>query len=172
MSSELTVGRQAQDEGEVRALIDRLDRAWTSNDAGAYAAEFSADAEYVGPDGTHARGRDAIAAAYRKLFEGPLKGTALSGELEEIRFLGPDVILAHGGSALRLPWQTGQPARRPARQTVVLQRHAGRWQVVALHSSRVRHIPTEGPAYTAATLAMELGREVARRAPALSRTRR
>lgn len=172
MSSELSVGRQAQDETEIRALLDRLNGAWTRNDADAYAAEFTHDAEYIGIDGSHSRGRSGIATTYRKLFGGPLKDTSLTAELDEIRFLSPDIVLAHGTAAVRLPWQTAQQPRRQSLQTIVLVRQADRWQVAALHTSRARQLPTDGPGYTAATLAMELGREVARRAPAFSRTPR
>jgi uncharacterized protein (TIGR02246 family) len=172
MSTELSLGQQTQDEADIRAVADRLSGAWTRNDADALAAEFTEDAEYIGFDGTHANGRGAIATTYRKLFDGPLKDTSLSSELKEIRFLSPDVALARGASSIRLPWQATQQPRRMTQQTVVLVRLVDRWQVAALHSSKVRQLPTDGPGYTAATLAMELGREVARRAPAFTRNRR
>jgi uncharacterized protein (TIGR02246 family) len=172
MSSEVALGQQTQDEVEIRAVADRLSGAWTRNDPDGFAAEFTEDAEYIGFDGAHASGRAAIATTYRRLFDGPLKDTSLTSELKEIRFLTPDVALARGASSIRLPWQATLQPRRMAQQTVVLVRRMDRWQVAALHSSKVRQIPTDGPGYTAATLAMELGREVARRAPAFSRSRR
>lgn len=172
MSSELSVGQQTRDETDIRAVAGRLSGAWTRNDASAFAAEFTEDAEYIGFDGTHATGRDGIAVGYRRLFDGPLKDTSLTSELKEIRFLGPDVALARGASSIRLPWQATMQPRRMTQQTVVLVRHLDRWQIAALHSSRIRQLPTDGPGYTAATLAMELGREVARRAPAFARKKR
>ncbi|MEU0765315.1 SgcJ/EcaC family oxidoreductase, partial [Streptomyces microflavus] len=45
------------DDRAIRALFDRLMKAWTDNDAVAYADCFTEDSDYVSYDGTRAVGR-------------------------------------------------------------------------------------------------------------------
>ena len=61
------------EEAAIRDLLAALFAAW--GDADAYAAFFTEDGDYVAFDGTHWRGRRAIAEGHRPLFERFLKGS-------------------------------------------------------------------------------------------------
>ncbi|MET9065639.1 SgcJ/EcaC family oxidoreductase [Streptosporangium sandarakinum] len=88
---------------EIGAALGRMTNAWNDGDAAAYAGQFTEDADYVTFFGLHMTGRQAIEDSHRALFEGPLKGSRLTGVTSpSIRFLRPDVavVVAGGGSSL------------------------------------------------------------------------
>src|SRR6184192_531187 len=68
-------------EADVRAVLDRLAQAWNDGDATAYGRLFTEDADYVTFFGLNFPGREAIEESHRALFEGPLKGSKLTGRL-------------------------------------------------------------------------------------------
>lgn len=136
---------RAADEAAIRDLLRSLldDRA--RGDGEAYGSRFTDDADYVAFDGSHTRGRREIAASHQKLFDTYLKGTRLTGRIESLRFLGPEVALVHasGGPVMR---GKAEPApERDSVQTLVATKHGGEWRSAAFHNSRVRPI-NRGPA--------------------------
>src|SRR5690242_21322881 len=77
-------------ETEVRAVLGRLTEAWNDGDATAYGRLFTEDADYVTFFGLNFPGREAIESSHRALFEGPLKGSKLTGQLgaaAKVRFV-------------------------------------------------------------------------------------
>ncbi|AWS43678.1 hypothetical protein [Streptosporangium sp. 'caverna'] len=67
-------------------------QAWTANDAVAFGACLTADADHVSYDGTHAHGRPALQDNHDRLFRGVLAGSVLVGDLESIRHITADVL--------------------------------------------------------------------------------
>ncbi|MEV0298700.1 SgcJ/EcaC family oxidoreductase [Nocardia sp. NPDC050710] len=133
-------------EGEIRIgeLIGRATQAWADNDAAAYAAEFAEDSDYVAFDGTLLRGRKANRELHAGLFDGVLFGTRLEGEIESIRFVTDDIAVVHGTGAVVFAWQREASKGRRSRNTWVLHRTAGGWEVTAFHNTRVRPVPSGG----------------------------
>src|SRR5919107_4845714 len=86
--------RTAEEEA-IRDLFRRLLDDWGRGDGIAYGARFTEDADYVAFDGSRTTGRRAIATSHQQLFDKYLKGTRLTGRVESVRFLGPDVALVH-----------------------------------------------------------------------------
>jgi uncharacterized protein (TIGR02246 family) len=123
---------------EIAVLFDRACRAWTDGDAQAYGACFTADADYVSYDGTLARGRTPMVDSHDRLFRGVLAGSALVGEVESVRFVTPDVAVAHATGSVLMPWRSRLPRRRLSRQTLVAVRTGDGWRFAALHNGRVR----------------------------------
>lgn len=146
------------DESEVRDLFDRLLRAWTDNDADAYGACFTADADYVSYDGTRAIGRATLQGNHDQLFRGVLAGSALVGAIEAIRFVTPDIAIVHGTGSVLMPWRTTPPARRLSRQTVVALRTQEGWRFTALHNTRVRPVTIPAPDALPSRLSRTMGR--------------
>lgn len=132
---------RAEAEQQIREVLNRATVAWADNDAVAYAAEFAADSDYVAFDGTHLRGRAANRALHAGLFDGPLYGTRIEGEIESIRFLGEDVAVAHMTGSVVFAWHNGIPRGRLSRNTWVLHHDGGEWKIAAFHNSRVRPAP-------------------------------
>lgn len=128
--------RMKADEGEIRALLQRLNTAW--GDADAFAALFTEDAEYVTFDGSMFKGRAAIAESHRPLFEGFMRGSRLEGQVQSVRFLTPDVALVHGKGAVLQRKQRKASRRALSVQTNVVIRQDGRWLITAFHNTRYR----------------------------------
>ena len=127
-------------EADVCAVLDRLTQAWNDGDATAYGRLFTEDADYVTYFGLNFPGREAIEASHRALFEGPLKGSKLTGQLgsaAKVRFVRPDVavVLVGGGSSL-----TGADTPDEGRESTVgfvLVRDGGEWLITAFQNTRV-----------------------------------
>ena len=127
-------------DADVRAVLDRLVEAWNSGDAAAYGRLFTEDADYVTFFGMNFPGRDAIESSHRALFEGPLRGSKLTGKLgasAKIRFVRPDVAVAlvGGGSSL-----AGSDTTDEGRESTVgfaLVREEGEWLITAFQNTRV-----------------------------------
>lgn len=133
----MTVDRSV-DEKAIRELFAELLAAWTAGDAERYGACFTEDSDYVSFDGARAEGRAPMVANHDKLFRGVLRGSALVGDLESIRFVTDDVAIVHATGSVLMPWRRRLPERRLSRQTLVAVKTADGWRFAALHNSRVR----------------------------------
>ena len=142
---------------EITALFHRLKRAWTDNNAAAYAACFTEDSDYVSYDGTRAIGREPMRYAHDQLFQGVLAGSALVGDIESIRYLSPDIALVHGTASVQMPWRSQLPKRRLSRQTLVAVHTPEGWRFTALHNGRVRPVAIPTPDSMPSRLAQTMG---------------
>lgn len=124
----------------VRDLFQQLLKAWGAGDAEAYAALFTEDADYVAFDGVNQKGRAGIIAGHKPLFERYLKGSRLTGELVSLRFLAPDVALAHAVGSIIDPGRQTPKSGRLSSQTLVAVKREGIWRFTAFHNTRVRPI--------------------------------
>jgi uncharacterized protein (TIGR02246 family) len=124
------------DVAAIRHLFQRFLAAW--GDADTYASVFTEDADYVTFDGTHVKGRGAIAESHRLLFERVLKGSRLYSEPPAIRLLTPDVALIHSKGAVLRAGQQRPSRRRMSVQTLVAIKQADEWRLVAFHNTRYR----------------------------------
>lgn len=129
------------DEQQIREVLARASHAWADNDAGAYAAEFTPDSDYVAFDGTWLRGREANRALHSELFAGVLYGTRIEGDIESVRFLTDDIAIAHMTGSVAFAWQPTVPKGRLSRNTWVLRRDGDDWRIEAFHNTRVRPMP-------------------------------
>jgi uncharacterized protein (TIGR02246 family) len=129
---------QSEDEGAIRSLYEQAMDAWNKGSGNAFAAVFAEDGDLVAFDGMHFKGRMEIAPFHQRLFETYLKGTRLVGTVTDVRFLSPDVAVAHarGGTIMR-----GKSAASPERdsiQTLVAVKRHGDWRFAAFQNTRVR----------------------------------
>jgi uncharacterized protein (TIGR02246 family) len=144
MSGPTDTGAPAQDEREIRAIVDRMFDAWGRGDAVAYHADLTDDADYVAFDGSR-RGKADSIRSHETLFRTVLYGSRLTGAVESIRFVTPDVAVVHLTGSVIEGWRQQMRRRRLSRQTMVVVRRDGRWQVTAFHNTRVRPLSTSGP---------------------------
>lgn len=127
------------DETAIRDLLRRLMEAWNRGDGNAYAAQFTEDADYIAPDGTHLQGRQATAQLHQRLFDTVLQGSQLERQrVKSIRFVTPEVAIVHGTSGVRWRWQSKVTPRRMSIQTYVAVKQAGQWRFTAYHSCRIQ----------------------------------
>jgi uncharacterized protein (TIGR02246 family) len=129
------------DEQAIRALLRRATDAWDRGDGQAYGAEFEEDADYVTFGGTHSRGRSTIAAEHQQLFDTFLRGSRLQVNVHSLRFLGPDVAVAHiVGGILDEPGQTELRPERRSIQTAVVRKRDGAWHIAASQVTRIQSV--------------------------------
>ena len=144
MSGPTDTDARGQDEREIRAIIDHMFDAWGHGDAVAYHADLTDDADYVAFDGSRRNKADSI-RSHENLFRTVLYGSRLTGEVESVRFVTPDVAVVHLTGSVVEGWRQRMRRRRLLRQTMVVVRRDGRWQVTAFHNTRVRPLNTSGP---------------------------
>jgi uncharacterized protein (TIGR02246 family) len=103
-------------------LID----SWNRGDGNAYAALFEEDADYVAFDGSHTKGREAIAVKHQQLFNTFLKETCLRGQVKSLQFLSSDIALIHAIGGTLMSWQSDDaiPGRKSI-QTFIARKRNG-----------------------------------------------
>jgi uncharacterized protein (TIGR02246 family) len=143
------------DEAAVRALLQAMNDAW--GDVDAFAACFTEDADYVVFDGSHLKGRHAIAASHRPLFERFLKGSRLAGEPPSVRFLTPEVALIHSKGAILRAGQQRPSRRRVSVQTLVAVKQRDGWRLRAFQNTRYRPFAQTLPGKALARLGLMPG---------------
>jgi uncharacterized protein (TIGR02246 family) len=130
----------AADERAIRALHGRMLEAWDAGDGEAFSAPFSADALFIGFDGSVMRGRQQIAATHQEVFDRWMKGTRLIEERTDVRFVDPDVAIVYtlGGTVMR--GKSEPTPERDSIQTLVAVRAAGGWSFASFQNTRIRPI--------------------------------
>ncbi len=128
------------DGAAIRDLFHELIDDWGRGDGYAYGSRFTEDADYVAFEGTHTKGREAIASSHQELFDKYLKGTRLTGEISGIRFLAPDVALVHASGRTIMRGKSEPAPERDSIQTLVAVKQDGEWRFTAFHNARVRPI--------------------------------
>ena len=124
------------DEAAVRGPVQQLMDGWNRGSGEGFAAPFAEDGDQVAFDGTRLSGRQHIAEFHQLLFDRFLRGTRLVGKVTDIRFLTPDVALAHGISGTVLPGETDVAPDRNSVQTLIAIKRDGEWRLARLHNSR------------------------------------
>lgn len=124
----------ANDETEIRALYQHMLESWNRRDAEGMAAQFSADGESIGFDGSQMTGSAEIATTLRHIFADHPTG-AYVWNVREVRPLGSQAailravvgMVPHGKSEIN-------PALN-AHQTVIAARCDGQWRIVLLQNT-------------------------------------
>jgi uncharacterized protein (TIGR02246 family) len=122
------------DVAALHRLFDTMNDAWARADAEAFGSVFTEDADYVIYTGTHYRGRAKIIDTHDALWSRFLRGTRLHGEIDRIRFPGPDVaVVISRGTVVK------KHTRRPKAdkvQTLVAVRGDDGWRFTAFQNTR------------------------------------
>jgi uncharacterized protein (TIGR02246 family) len=127
------------------ALADRLAAAFNDKDAGAFAALFAEDAEFVNIFGQRMRGRAGIEAGHRVVFEKLLHGSRLTMREVDVMALGDDHALVHA-TWTRERLADAPPATLPPGTgifTLVARRAPDGWVLVG--ATNTQDVPPPGP---------------------------
>ncbi|HEV2856759.1 MAG TPA: SgcJ/EcaC family oxidoreductase [Thermoanaerobaculia bacterium] len=125
------------DETAIRQIVQQLQDAWNAHDGKAFAAPFAADADYVVVNGMSIKGREAIEQGHTGIFSGIYKDSHNVGTVKSVRFLRPDVAVAH--VEWNLEYRSGGETRKAqAINTVVMTKEEGKWQIAAFHNTPVQ----------------------------------
>ena len=127
-----------EDVAAIRQVIADAERAFNTNAADLLVEHFAENVTAVGVTGAQLDGRAAVREASEKLFAGPLRDQRARYELADVRFVRPEVALAHKrATAIDV---TGAPLSVGHSMTAlyVLVRANGRWWVVARQNTLIQ----------------------------------
>jgi uncharacterized protein (TIGR02246 family) len=125
----------ASDDTAVRAIVQSLQDGWNAHDGKAFAAPFAQDADYVVVNGMYLKGRQAIEQGHTQIFMTIFKESRNAATVKGVRFLRPDVAVAHVEWNLEVR-PGGDKAR--AMNTLVLTKENGRWSIAAFHNTPIQ----------------------------------
>src|SRR5258706_11785589 len=111
-------------------------------DAKGFALHYTPDADLVTVRGEVMKGRGEIEAGLNRIFQ-TRAGSATLREIDiAIRFLGPDIALAHVTNELSgLVGAAGEPLPAHRERSIrVFVREDGQWKVTAFHNTRLGEV--------------------------------
>ncbi|MGW4644767.1 SgcJ/EcaC family oxidoreductase [Sphaerisporangium sp. NPDC004334] len=111
--------------------------AWARGDGRAYAAPYAPDADLINILGENLHGRQGIAVALQRYFQGALRHTRVLVNQERVRFVSPAMaVIIRQGCVL----YGAEKACRPdtlSINTSVAVKQAGRWQITSFQNTLV-----------------------------------
>ena len=131
MDSDRTAGG---DQAGVAALPERIVAAWAAQDADAFAEVFTDDGSMILP-GVYRSGRDEIRAFMADAFAGPYRGTRVTGQPVQLRFLGEAVAVLVTQGGVLAPGETAVADERAIRASWIAVHRDGRWQLAGYQNS-------------------------------------
>jgi len=123
------------DEQAVRQIVKQLEDGWNAHDGKAFAAPFAADADYVVVNGSKLKGREAIEQGHAGIFTTIYKESHNSGTVTSVRFLRPNVAVAHVEWNLEI---SPGDEKAKAISTLVLTKDGAKWSIAAFQNTPIR----------------------------------
>ncbi|HVN69514.1 MAG TPA: SgcJ/EcaC family oxidoreductase [Candidatus Binatia bacterium] len=120
---------------ELQTTLDALREAWRNGDGHAFAQWCTGDVDFINLLGMHVKGRPAVAALHDKIFHGPYAGSTVTFEIESIRTIAPNAVLAIVPSRLDIPSGPVQGIVLSV-ASVLAVRDGGRWKLANFHNTR------------------------------------
>jgi uncharacterized protein (TIGR02246 family) len=128
-----TIGSKA-DQQAVLDVLQGVYKAWEANDAEAFVADYLNDASVVQP-GVYKKDRQQIQSSMAGAFAGPLKGSRVIDQPQDVRLLSKDTAIVISEGGIVFPGQNAVPSEAMVRATWVLAKRDGRWSIAAYHYS-------------------------------------
>jgi uncharacterized protein (TIGR02246 family) len=119
------------DERTIQSIITGFSDIWAKADVDAFEGLLTEDAEWVVRSGTLLDGRPAVVAHHANLMRNNFSGSKVVWQTLGIRFLRPDVAIAHVATVLTLR----DGAQRPGTVTLVFAKEADRWLLTAVQNT-------------------------------------
>jgi uncharacterized protein (TIGR02246 family) len=126
----------AADEKAVRLILHRIIDAWNASDGAAFAAPFTASADFVVWEGTHLKGRAEIAAFAQRILDTVMAGWRIEGDVKFVRFLSPVLAVMHSVIRMTSPGQTEPSPSRDSMEFSVVTKSNGEWRCEGLMNAR------------------------------------
>ena len=130
---------QTQNQGEtaVREIVKEVENGWNAHDGKAFAAPFAADADYVVVNGMYGKGREEIERGHTAIFKTIYKDSRNVATIKSVRFLRPDVAVAHVEWNLEFK-MNGETKKGHAMNTMILTKEGGRWSIAAFQNTPIQ----------------------------------
>ncbi|MGJ9423289.1 SgcJ/EcaC family oxidoreductase [Aeromicrobium sp. CF3.5] len=113
----------------------RLVQAWANNDGHAVAEVFTENGLMILPGDVFKRGREEIGGFMAAAYAGPFKGTGVTGQPVDVRFLGDDVALLRTHGGILPPGETQIAPELAVGSTWVVVKRNDIWQLAAYQNS-------------------------------------
>jgi len=131
---------KAKDETMIRANVKQMETGWNAHDGKAFAAPFTADADYIVVNGMHAKGRDEIEKGHTGIFTTIYKDSRNAETIKSVRFLRKDVAVVH--VEWNLEFTVGETRKGHALSTMIMTKDNGKWSIAAFQNTSIQ--PTGG----------------------------
>jgi uncharacterized protein (TIGR02246 family) len=150
---------KSTDEKALHDLFQEMQDGWNQGDGQAFAAHFTEDADYIVVNGTHLKGRQAIATALQQQFETRFRGSRLQGFVKNIRFLSDDIALVHLHGRPQIPDQAVPAPEQYSIQTLIGIRQDDGWRFTSFQNTLIQAESGDVPGSASALKQELLGRE-------------
>jgi uncharacterized protein (TIGR02246 family) len=134
MTSKTSTTASDVDRQAVSDVLKRLYEAWEANDPGTFVADYLDDASVVQP-GIYKKDREEIRTTMAAGFAGPLHGSRVINNPQDIRFLSDETAIVVSEDGILFPGQDVVPNEALVRATWILAKRNGSWFVAAYHNS-------------------------------------
>ncbi len=124
--------RTAETERPVQNVIKGIVESWNRHDVKAFAQLFAPDADFVNIGGKQMKGRNEIESHHATIHEGHYRDSHLTANTLSLRFLRPDVAIAHVAS--EVVYNEGNEKRTTC-MILVLTNPGNRWLIAAAHNT-------------------------------------
>jgi uncharacterized protein (TIGR02246 family) len=85
----------AEDEKQIRQIVQNLEDAWAAGDGKKFAGNFTEDSDLTVWNGMYLTGRKANEKGHQQIFDTFYKGTEIRVKVRKIHFLSDDVATVH-----------------------------------------------------------------------------
>ena len=133
-----------QDEQAIHHLVERFIEGWNRGDGQICASAFAEDADFIAVTGLRAKGREVIGRGQSEILAAIYRGTQLTGTVNSIRFVRPDVAVAD--VTLRIIAEPGRAwVPKCSSLGFVATRDDGRWSIAVFRNMVPYERPMDGP---------------------------
>jgi uncharacterized protein (TIGR02246 family) len=132
-----TAQNSGADEEAIRQIVKQVEDGWNAHDGKAFAAPFATDADYVVVNGMTIKGRDEIEKGHTAIFTTIYKESHNVATVKGVRFLRPDVAVAHVEWNLEFK-AGGETRKNRAMNTMVMTKEGGKWSIAAFHNTPIQ----------------------------------
>ncbi|HEY0636234.1 MAG TPA: SgcJ/EcaC family oxidoreductase [Pseudonocardiaceae bacterium] len=122
-------------EKDVLSVPLKLVGAWAENDANGVADTFTEDGTLILPGDVLKKGREEIRAFMAAAYAGPFKGTGVTGQPVDVRFVTDDVALIRTHGGILAPGETEIVPELAVRSTWVCVKQDGTWYLAGYQNS-------------------------------------
>jgi uncharacterized protein (TIGR02246 family) len=128
-----------RDEATIRRMATRFAETWNAHDMAVMAELFTEDADFVNVGGERLKGRERIRDAHAERHQMQFKESVLTVRSVGVRFLKPDVAVAHIEWKLEGDRDPGGTTRAPRQGLMswVVTRDDGHWRIASAQNTNL-----------------------------------
>ncbi len=137
------ISKMNKDEAAIRANVEQMEAGWNAHDGKAFAAPFSADADYVVVNGMYVKGREEIEKGHIQIFTTIYKESRNAATIKSVRFLRKAVAVVHAEWNLEFS-AGGKTQKGHALSTLIMTKENGKWSIAAFQNTPIQAFAPQG----------------------------